>query len=249
MKIILALLMTFTSIIAHSESEMLRLMRLSCESSKSARACYNYANLLHRRQKTQEARIYFKKGCQKGYGPSCNQITSEKLINATFVKAKKKKKSATKSLSKLEIAGIKELQNDENLRKLLTRYCSEKKLEEVCEMKRCMIDDPFSSTCKRTSLNDSLKQTGPVMKEMLTEITERDKEKIKDMDENKKFEYLLEESKKLSLKRLAKECDNGRLKSCFSYEYLEYMDEKMESQLAKIKEMTNKTGRSQASQN
>lgn len=215
MKTILALLMTFTSIIAHSESEMLRLMRLSCESSKSARACYNYANLLHRRQKTQEARIYFKKGCQKGYAPSCNQITSEKLINATFVKAKEKKKVQK---IKLDYAYVKKLQTDTELNKIFANYCDKKQLKEACFQKQC-IETPDKSECNQSSADQIANKTLEKIKPYMKEIVERDRDKLETIKTKKqKVEYTIVEAEKLLMKRLAKECDNGRLKSCFTYE-------------------------------
>ena len=57
--------------------------------------------------------------------------------------------------------------------------------------------------------------------------------------------YVLEEAQKLSLKRLAKECDNGRLKSCFAYEYSDYITSKMKKQVSDFEANINRQKASQ----
>ena len=61
------------------ESEALHAMKLGCEKGKSAIGCYHYANLLIRNQKESEASEIFKKSCQLGYKPACDEEKWESL--------------------------------------------------------------------------------------------------------------------------------------------------------------------------
>lgn len=61
------------------ESEALHAMKLGCEKGKSAIGCYHYANLLIRHQKESEASEVFKKACQMGHKPACDEEKWESL--------------------------------------------------------------------------------------------------------------------------------------------------------------------------
>lgn len=54
------------------ESEGMRSMRLSCEKHKVALGCFNYANMLLRREQD-GAETFFEKGCKLKHEPSCQQ--------------------------------------------------------------------------------------------------------------------------------------------------------------------------------
>lgn len=55
------------------ESEALKAMRLSCEKQKVALGCYNYANMLLRIEKSDQADKYFEMGCKLSHSPSCQK--------------------------------------------------------------------------------------------------------------------------------------------------------------------------------
>jgi len=61
------------------ESEALHAMKLGCEKGKSSIGCYHYANLLIRNGKESEASEVFKKACQLGHKPSCDEEKWESL--------------------------------------------------------------------------------------------------------------------------------------------------------------------------
>lgn len=61
------------------ESEALNAMKLGCEKGKSAIGCYHYANMLIRHEKESEASEIFKKACQLGHKPSCDEEKWESL--------------------------------------------------------------------------------------------------------------------------------------------------------------------------
>lgn len=62
---------------AEVESEFLKGMRLGCEKQKIALGCYNYANLLINRNRQDEAKKYFKLGCDGGHEKACRQESWE----------------------------------------------------------------------------------------------------------------------------------------------------------------------------
>lgn len=245
MKYIVTLVILLSSFNLAAESELMRLMRFSCQKSKSARACYNYANLLHRRQQNKEAKKYFKLGCRKGYQPSCNQVLSDKLINATFVKSKYKPKKVTN----FEKTVYESYKNDEELNEILNLYCDQKKIKTACQMKKCLITDPFSQSCEESRNNkDAWKSMGVELSKVMKEIQKRDEEKLASMEPQDRTMYLLQESVKLGMTRLAKECDNGNIESCFSYEYAQYLQEKQKEIISKMEDMKSAMNRSKASQ-
>lgn len=178
MKYILLLFLLFSTVVTQAESEVLKMMRLSCDNSKSARACYNYANLAYRRKQFIEAKKYFRKGCKKGYAASCKQITSDSLINATFIKRKKR---PTKKKLSLSMKKIFKLKSNKEFVSLSRRFC-DKGSKAACNAINC-----FNKNSQKAC--------------------------------NKYSEYFssLESS---SEKIAAKECDNGRIDSCYKYEYL-----------------------------
>lgn len=58
---------------AQEESEAMRAMKTGCHKRHSGLACYNYANMLLRKDRTSEAEEYFKKGCELGHEGACQQ--------------------------------------------------------------------------------------------------------------------------------------------------------------------------------
>ncbi len=48
-------------------------MRLSCEKQKVGLGCFNYANMLFRLEKSDEADKYFEMGCKLEHSPSCSK--------------------------------------------------------------------------------------------------------------------------------------------------------------------------------
>lgn len=171
-----------------AESEVLKMMRISCNTSKSARACYNYANLLYNRQEYEDAKVYYKKGCKKGYAPSCKQQSSKRYINAVITKRKVKKKRV---LTKFEKISAEALKKDSKLLGIINKYC-EKSSKVACHIKKCQLEASTDMSC--TS----------------------DKIKFKS-------------SMNIAMKRVAKECDNGRVDSCFIFEYHGHIKEKVDS--------------------
>lgn len=55
------------------ETEALSAMRLGCMKSGVALGCYNYANMLVRSDKAEEAEKYFEKGCKLKHEGSCQK--------------------------------------------------------------------------------------------------------------------------------------------------------------------------------
>ena len=106
------ILMLLTFALPHSsqgESELLRNMRLGCDHSKIGRACFNYANLVERKEKDEIATKYFKIGCRYGHKESCSQTRKSNLLHATFKKIKQKEK---KKVSKFELKQLEKLTDD-----------------------------------------------------------------------------------------------------------------------------------------
>jgi len=74
MKLVVILCLFSLSLFAQEEeSEALRAMRLSCEKQKVALGCFNYANMLARLEKNEEADKAFELGCKLGDSPSCKK--------------------------------------------------------------------------------------------------------------------------------------------------------------------------------
>ena len=69
----LFLFLSFPLLAQNEESEALKAMRLSCEKQKVALGCFNYANMLLRIEKSDEADKYFEMGCKLNYSPSCSK--------------------------------------------------------------------------------------------------------------------------------------------------------------------------------
>lgn len=59
--------------LAQEESEALSAMRLGCNKHGVALGCFNYANMLVREEKQDEAEKYFEKGCKLKHEGSCQQ--------------------------------------------------------------------------------------------------------------------------------------------------------------------------------
>ena len=57
----------------NEESEALKAMRLSCEKQKVGLGCFNFANMLLRVDRSDEADKYFEMGCKLNYSPSCSK--------------------------------------------------------------------------------------------------------------------------------------------------------------------------------
>ena len=69
----LFLFLSFPLLAQNEESEALKAMRLSCEKQKVGLGCFNYANMLLRIEKSDEADKYFEMGCKLNYSPSCSK--------------------------------------------------------------------------------------------------------------------------------------------------------------------------------
>lgn len=255
MKFLLIITMLLSSTLLSAESEVLKLMKISCNTSKSARACFNYANLLYRRQQYDEAKIYFKKGCKKGFSPSCKQVKTKNLLNATFVKGKKRKKKInTTDLNNLLSESHKSLRSDDDFVEIVTHFC-EKKSKTACLMKKCILDQSKDRKCikNKKSISNAFKMGATEMKKLSEEIPmpiqeklNRKKQEVKrltalckkndkksckqarifQMESNMEF---LDELNKIITHKLAKECDNGRVDSCFSLEMHNYQMDKLKA--------------------
>jgi hypothetical protein len=69
----LFLFLSFPLFAQDEESEALKAMRLSCEKQKVGLGCFNYANMLLRLDKSDEADKYFEMGCKLEHSPSCSK--------------------------------------------------------------------------------------------------------------------------------------------------------------------------------
>ena len=69
----LFLFLSFPLLAQNEESEALKAMRLSCEKQKVGLGCFNYANMLLRIEKSDEADKYFEMGCKLNHSPSCSK--------------------------------------------------------------------------------------------------------------------------------------------------------------------------------
>ena len=69
----LFLFLSFPLFAQNEESEALKAMRLSCEKQKVGLGCFNYANMLLRLDKSDEADKYFEMGCKLEHSPSCSK--------------------------------------------------------------------------------------------------------------------------------------------------------------------------------
>ena len=67
------LFLSFPLLAQVEESEALKAMRLSCEKQKVGLGCFNYANMLFRLEKSDEADKYFEMGCKLDHSPSCSK--------------------------------------------------------------------------------------------------------------------------------------------------------------------------------
>ena len=68
------LLMTFHLFAQEEEeTEALKAMRLSCQKHKVGLGCYNYANMLIRADKADQAETIFEMGCKLDHSPSCQK--------------------------------------------------------------------------------------------------------------------------------------------------------------------------------
>jgi TPR repeat protein len=86
MKIFILLLSLSLSVFAQKEeSEALRALRLSCQ-QKIGLGCYNYANMLLKRNQQEDADKYFEMGCKLEHSDSCikkswSEISTTKIEN------------------------------------------------------------------------------------------------------------------------------------------------------------------------
>ena len=69
----LFLFLSFPLLAQIEESEALKAMRLSCEKQKVGLGCFNYANMLLRLDKSDEADKYFEMGCKMDHSASCSK--------------------------------------------------------------------------------------------------------------------------------------------------------------------------------
>lgn len=67
------MLMLTTAHAQEEETEALSAMRLGCMKGGVALGCYNYANMLVRSDKADEAEKYFEKGCKLKHEGSCQK--------------------------------------------------------------------------------------------------------------------------------------------------------------------------------
>lgn len=62
-----------TPALAQEETEALSAMRLGCVKHGVALGCYNYANMLVREEKPEEAEKYYERGCKLKHQGSCDK--------------------------------------------------------------------------------------------------------------------------------------------------------------------------------
>ena len=71
--LILFILFITPALAQEEETEALSAMRLGCMKSGVALGCYNYANMLVRSEKADEAEKYFERGCKLKHEGSCQK--------------------------------------------------------------------------------------------------------------------------------------------------------------------------------
>lgn len=71
--LILMLVLSFPILAQEEETEALRAMKLSCVKQKVGLGCYNYANMLARINKQDEADKFYELGCKYEHQPSCSK--------------------------------------------------------------------------------------------------------------------------------------------------------------------------------
>jgi hypothetical protein len=88
---------------SEEESEGLRALRLSCQ-QKVALGCYNYANMMLKRERSEEAQKYFDLGCKLEHSDSCGRKTwdSVKAIQGEGRSEVQEPESTTLDLSAIE---------------------------------------------------------------------------------------------------------------------------------------------------
>lgn len=142
------------------ESEGLRLMRYGCENDANATGCFNYANLLMRRNQKEKALKVFKRGCELGSKRSCSRevvkfipkkIPSRKLAGTSSNESSDENlKEITKSFAQndefSEFAREQQKQ-DRELMAIFEKYCGQG-IEDACEAKECIREDNIS-VCQR----------------------------------------------------------------------------------------------------
>lgn len=71
--VFLCLVLSTLVLAQEEESEALRVLRLACEKQKVALGCFNYANMLVREEKPDQADKYYEMGCKLSHAPSCSK--------------------------------------------------------------------------------------------------------------------------------------------------------------------------------
>ena len=71
--LILFIILITPALAQEEETEALSAMRLGCIKSAVALGCYNYANMLSRSEKADEAEKYFERGCKLKHEASCQK--------------------------------------------------------------------------------------------------------------------------------------------------------------------------------
>lgn len=82
MKFLCLFIFIFSLAHAEEESEALRALRLSCR-QHVALGCYNYANMMLKRDLREEADKYFELGCKLEHSDSCSKKAWENLTQST----------------------------------------------------------------------------------------------------------------------------------------------------------------------
>ncbi len=80
--VLFILLMSLKVFAQDEESEALRALRLSCQQNVGL-GCYNYANMLLKRDQTDNANKYFEMGCKLEHAESCSKKSWSALDEAS----------------------------------------------------------------------------------------------------------------------------------------------------------------------
>lgn len=224
------------------ESEALRMMRYACENNGSSKACFNYANLLLRRNQKEKAQRFFKRGCELGSKRSCARTPVDSLEVLT------KKVIEDEGFTSL---GRQQQKRDRELIEILEKYC-DKEIQDACNALECVLKDNFA-VCEQQkriasrNLDLGLEQykkfveglQGVEKKRFNTEeaLVKNEKKKCKDKGEKVCFKALILQGKqmrwvgKLMMQKenaaLKAKCDKGSVKSCYVVDFISWQKKKL----------------------
>ena len=114
-KTIMFMLILSLNAFAQEESEALRALRLSCQQNVGL-GCYNYANMLLKRDQPENADKYFEMGCKLEHSDSCSKKSWGAIEASSQSAASVTPEEPTSSepvVSSPEITGIEETSMDE----------------------------------------------------------------------------------------------------------------------------------------